>query len=200
MPPRLEKPCSAAHRHGTIPPVKRRLLNLLSLLSLVLFLVVAWQWVWSYHAAVWRECRWFSPRPDRRSAELYLATGGGNALLGLTFLGEPYGTATFPSSGVYWSVDGDQPQDVVRRFTPSRLGFGFEHVAGALEDNPSYQSWDLLLPLWAPATLLAALPAARGFRTMRRRSRRSPYACRHCGYDLRATPDRCPECGTTTER
>jgi hypothetical protein len=50
--------------------------------------------------------------------------------------------------------------------------------------------------LWIPAAAFALLPALRLWRTLRRRRAPAPHACRACGYDLRATPDRCPECGT----
>jgi hypothetical protein len=53
----------------------------------------------------------------------------------------------------------------------------------------------LAVPHWLLAVAFAALPLGRWWRWMRRRRRR-PSACASCGYDLRATPERCPECGT----
>ena len=54
------------------------------------------------------------------------------------------------------------------------------------------------VPFWFIAGCLAVLPS--GWLMMRRANRRyPPGSCLSCGYDLRATPDRCPECGTVPE-
>ena len=68
---------------------------------------------------------------------------------------------------------------------------------------PPYNA--VVVPYWFVIVLLATpwwWPVAwrRVLSPLLARFRRSPWACRRCGYDLRATPERCPECGTVPRR
>jgi hypothetical protein len=49
-----------------------------------------------------------------------------------------------------------------------------------------------VVPYWIPIAAAGGLLAL----SFAIRHRRPPGHCRRCGYDLRASPDRCPECGT----
>jgi membrane protein implicated in regulation of membrane protease activity len=76
-------------------------------------------------------------------------------------------------------------------------GFVLTHDTLVLLNGNSEDRLALAAPHWALALLailLVALPAL--FRRLRGRRRRKSNRCATCGYDLRATPDRCPECGT----
>lgn len=80
-----------------------------------------------------------------------------------------------------------------------------------------YDSWELgyrdpswmrraVLPYWSVVLPMAAWPTAtaigvifrRGRRSLARRRYRQGH-CPACGYDLRATPDCCPECGAAPD-
>jgi len=58
----------------------------------------------------------------------------------------------------------------------------------------------LTVPFWSLLVLTAILPLNRLRLIFRRRARRRIGLCPACGYDLRASPQRCPECGTAAAR
>ena len=85
------------------------------------------------------------------------------------------------------------------RTYPRRLGFALScRVSPGAAQWPSAE-WTAAVPMWALSAATAALPAGRLISRLRRQRQR-PGFCGRCGYDLRATPDKCPECGTGGER
>ncbi len=53
----------------------------------------------------------------------------------------------------------------------------------------------IVIPYWSPAALFAVLPAIWIWRFIKYGHRRKVGHCPKCNYNLRATPQRCPECG-----
>lgn len=79
------------------------------------------------------------------------------------------------------------------------LGFAHHHFGGL--GGVSETCWSF--PLYLPALLLCAASALMAYRLLRQRRRllRSRAGlCPTCGYDLRASPEKCPECGTPAGR
>ena len=62
--------------------------------------------------------------------------------------------------------------------------------------NPDYSlEWQVTFPAWVPVALAGVLPAFSLVGLVRRSRRGRAGLCRNCGYDLRASTERCPECG-----
>ena len=88
----------------------------------------------------------------------------------------------------------------------SWLGFGWEREtlapgrAGPSTTSPLTYVHRICVPHGSVVLLLLAVPTIpRLWQPVRRhwaRLRHPEGKCGHCGYDLRASPDRCPECGT----
>ena len=67
--------------------------------------------------------------------------------------------------------------------------------------QPEGPTRGVVVPLWAIIAAAALLPSYHAaHRISRKRRFPSGQHCQKCGYDLRASKDRCPECGTDISR
>ncbi len=80
-----------------------------------------------------------------------------------------------------------------------RLGLQADEILRATGPNsrPEVRSktWIIVFPPWLLLLPLATYVATRAVLFLRRAQRHAAGHCPTCGYDLRATTERCPECG-----
>ena len=163
----------------------RRLLDVLCVLSLLLCAAFVVLWVRSYFVSDF----WSWATPTGRA--------GVDSLRGSVSLGRvdvPRAALANISRGtMIGSTSAEAGAAGMLKPSWSFAGLGVTDVnAGGMRAR------DVRLPYWLLALAAAALPAARAARRKLRGSRAG--LCQRCGYDLRASPERCPECGTPAAR
>jgi hypothetical protein len=99
--------------------------------------------------------------------------------------------------GPDWVVRSTRADERVRYIAAEFQKFGFDYGSYARDSYYGGPTRFATVPYWAAEALPAALGAGAARRAMTLRRRRREGMCPSCGYDLRATPDRCPECGRT---
>jgi hypothetical protein len=75
-----------------------------------------------------------------------------------------------------------------------RLGFTFQRFKSSSASSVS-STTSIAVPFWFLAAPFAVAPSIWFFAIRRRRRWKRRGLCPACQYDLRATPQRCPECG-----
>jgi hypothetical protein len=161
---------------------KARLTFALSCLILALTAIV-WTWSW----AAWPDARGIAVafRRFHSDYDLVLGVSGDRD----TF--EPREVWYFPRI-LPWPLRGEE-----RLGSHGDIGVaGFAIIAYFPNSSDWYGGFNL--PFWAWAGI-GALGIWRSRRILRQcRDQLRQGRCTRCGYDLRATPDRCPECGLST--
>jgi hypothetical protein len=178
-----------------------RLFTLCSALSLLLCAAMCVLWARSYGLAdqlLWQ-------RSDRA---LWVHSARGRMVLGRWVAGRSDVPLRGDQRGLKYTRDGagfagnyllflnGEPGDIDTSW--ERSGFAWyekREMSGQI-----YAQW--VAPFWFIALAAAALPlswtATRWRSRFRDRRRQNIGLCPACGYDLRASPERCPECGRLT--
>jgi hypothetical protein len=162
------------------------LLNLLTALWLVLCVAVCVLWVRSYYVSdhwIWVD------HPPAAAPRLRLGVLVHSGQFSLNWSQSALQPADRYSGRFVHETRRPPVQFWWKRYDGT-TGFWNRRGFATFDTDVHGPAWFLALA-FAGATVLCARP--RRWLALRRGSR---GVCSHCGYDLRATPDKCPECGT----
>ena len=146
----------------------RWLKSIAVVISALLCVTAVGLWLWSY-----------------MPAHLHVASNRGALVLASVYAND-LAWETYTKSGNSLT-DMTQFGDVYQHF------LGFAHVSGMNGYVGEFQA--IAIPYWFIVLLTAIGPVTVWRRRRQTLHRRQLGRCPGCGYDLRATPDHCPECG-----
>jgi hypothetical protein len=172
---------------------RRKLFSVFAALSLVLCVVTTALWARSFFVveAVFRS-RWDAT--TQRLSKSWVRWSDGKLMASYECTAPP-AQGFFPPANVGWqhSTTSLPPPDFAWYLINHQPRSYFQGRNGTLGWT---EMWIVGFRIWPVAVLAAVLPAWWLFAKMRPRRFARNNLCPVCGYDLRATPDRCPECGT----
>jgi hypothetical protein len=99
-----------------------------------------------------------------------------------------------PLEGLYYFTQHYPPDSISYDSFWKRLGFHF-----GLPAPQRFEAGILAVPHWFLLLVFSLLPLLRLRADLRSYHRRRLGLCPTCGYDLRASPDKCPECGASPQ-
>ena len=174
----------------------RRLLNLLTALSLILCVATVVLWAQSYASSA----GWYLSRDGGYSefawvsGEFYVSHG---ASVGNRCERQQWGRS--PGLHGFSDASSSYRPSLLReaRYVTAANRLAWSPIRDDKGIIASYRT--LRLPCWAPAIAFAFLPAVTLARRIRSRRRDKIGLCEGCGYDLTANASGvCPECGRAT--
>ncbi len=184
--------------------VARYIFNALTALSLIFALALYLMWVNDMRL------RWYRARSDISRWEVSFGASGVDVARFAGWKGSNTNgwTRLSPDEHLVMLFDRfDGDWKVSHRVLGCILEHGRDHLIRRLEivsnDDSNiigaFQYWSVSTPGWPLVVIATTLPLFRVtallLRRHRRRSLNRAGLCASCGYDLRATPERCPECG-----
>jgi hypothetical protein len=170
--------------------VKRRLFNLLAVASLVLCAATVVLWARSYwvvdilsRSAV---------KSDQVAVGTYLWSQQGSCGLNRGTATDDQGAIARQLPGHGWQWGTTSTEYTIKTW----YGFRFQRLDDR-NGTVAFRSTIVCVPHWLLNFIFAVCPSWWLLGERRRRAAlRAVGWCKKCGYDLRATPERCPECGT----